>query len=82
MNKTKLTHRFVRGLYLFVIAALLAAAALGLAPAPVAQGIGPVHQEGWPPVPGEPPQTPEPFLPDLERSKAREPRHLRRAQVS
>jgi hypothetical protein len=71
MNKR--THRFTKGLHLFVIAALLAAAALGLAP--VAQGIGPVHQEGEPPVPGEPPETPVPFPPDLERSKARESRH-------
>jgi CSLREA domain-containing protein len=36
MNKTKLTHRFARGLHLLVIAALLAGLALGLSPPPVA----------------------------------------------
>jgi hypothetical protein len=36
MNKMTLTHRFIRGLHLLVIAALLAGLALGLSPAPVA----------------------------------------------
>jgi len=37
MNKTKPTHGFVRGIHLFVIAALLAGLALGLRPMPVAR---------------------------------------------
>ena len=36
-HKTKLTHRFARGFYLLVIAALLAGVALGLSPVPLAQ---------------------------------------------
>jgi hypothetical protein len=36
MNKTALPHRFIRGLHLFAIAALLAGLALGVVPMPVA----------------------------------------------
>ena len=36
MSQNVLTHKLVRGLHLFVIAALLAGLALGLSPAPVA----------------------------------------------
>lgn len=42
MNKTKLTHRFVRGLHLFVFAALLAGLALGVAPVSVARVAPPI----------------------------------------
>jgi len=37
MNKTTLTHRFAKGLHLFVIAALLVGLALGVSPVSVAQ---------------------------------------------